>query len=62
MGTYTKSEGGGETETNQRAGGPGKITFDSALGLSYRTGGQGFFLGFYMYKHAFEGLSEQVLH
>ena len=35
MGTYTKSEGGGgETETNQRAGGPGKITFDSALGLS----------------------------
>ena len=38
MGTYTKSEGGGggggERETNQRAGGPGKITFDSALGLS----------------------------
>ena len=33
MGTYTKSEGG-ERETNQRAGGPGKITFDSALGLS----------------------------
>ena len=26
--------GGGETGTNQRAVGPGKITFDSALGLS----------------------------
>ena len=57
MGTYTKSGGGG--------GGGGKLIkglevlekllLTVPLGLSQRAGGQGFSLGYCMYKHAFEG-------
>ena len=39
-----------------------KLLWTVPLGLSQRAGGQGFSLGYCMYKHAFEGLSEQVLH
>lgn len=39
-----------------------KLLLTVPLGLSQRAGGRGFSLGYCMYKHAFEGLSEQVLH
>ena len=39
-----------------------KLLLTVPLGMSQRAGGQGFSLGYCMYKHAFEGLSEQVLH
>ena len=68
MGTYTKSGGGG----GRGGGGRGelikglevleKLLLTVPLGLSQRAGGRGFSLGYCMYKHAFEGLSEQVLH
>ena len=61
MGTYTKSGGRGGRGTNQRAGGPGKITFDSAPGVVTKSWGLGVF-PWLLHKHAFEGLSEQVLH
>ena len=39
-----------------------KLLLTLPLGLSQRAGGQGFSLGYCMYKHAFGDLSEKVLH
>ena len=64
MGAYTKSGGvgGGGGELIKGLEVLEKLLWTVPLGLSQRAGGQGFSLGYCMYKHAFEGLSEQVLH